>query len=184
MRSEAAIYKSDYLQFTFETSAGQEIITFDNHEVRGDVEYGFGFNTKRFTTETGQTSIMSENTGKYVKFEIDLHRLPGTRYKYHRIQHITRGPYTCQMIFPYLYHDMSSEPSNPIQIPAETWGVSALTFSNCVFEISDQSVDQSARGEGAIFTTIGVSVYENNSEIFEIRPDYLAGDYSTDYKIT
>ena len=184
MLGEAAILRNDYLQFTFTTSGGTEVITFSNHEVRGNVEYSFGFNTKSFVTETGQTSVQAEQRAKYIQFTLRTHEQPGTRYKFHRIQHLTRGPYKCEMVFPYLFHDMLSEPSNPINSLQDTWGKSFLTFSNCVFEFSDKSIDKSGRGVGAIFESIEIKVFENDSEIFEIRPDYLAGDYSTDYKIT
>jgi hypothetical protein len=162
--TEEGILKADYVTLTLNALGGTHNVTFDNHQIREDVEYFDGRATEIFKTPTGEATSMPRLLAPYFKFRVRYLENEEAHNNVNLLRYLTQNRYTASFSL------------NPMQAPYSAFGgdhtdfandITALigSFSSCVIEIPDTVVDKTARGIGATKGDIEITVYPNNAGV-------------------
>lgn len=153
MRNEIVQYKAQYVEVAITTASGTTTITFDNTEIRGDVEYKSGRYTEIFVAPAGQTTGMAHAGGREFRFSLRAWESIPTRKKYQRLWELTQERYSATFTLYYYQSVFSSFPDAIANIASsdDQYQTIAAQFTSAVFLLEDNLVDATARGEGPLF---------------------------------
>lgn len=162
MKSEEAIYIPTYLVFNFNDS--EEIISFSNWEVLGDVRYVPPFVAGLEENSKGRVFGRKQNQREYCEFELKYLNAD-TRVKWERIRRMIRLGYTCLFKTEHLVTPMDGFPFE--DDPTSTTGLFAkqtLQFDSAVIELpEDFAFDRIGRGIGQVpVEDVTIRVYKSS----------------------
>lgn len=162
MKSEEAIYIPAYLVFNFNDS--EEIISFSNWEVLGDVRYVPPFVAGLEENSKGRVFGRKQNQREYCEFELKYLNAD-TRVKWERIRRMIRLGYTCLFKTEHLVTPLDGFPFE--DDPTSTTGLFAkqtLQFDSAVVELpEDFAFDRIGRGIGQVpVEDVTIRVYKSS----------------------
>lgn len=162
MKSEEAIYIPAYLVFNFNDS--EEIISFSNWEVLGDVRYVPPFVAGLEENSKGRVFGRKQNQREYCEFELKYLNAD-TRVKWERIRRMIHLGYTCLFKTEHLVTPLDGFPFE--DDPTSTTGLFAkqtLQFDSAVIELpEDFAFDRIGRGIGQVpVEDVTIRVYKSS----------------------
>ena len=160
MRNERAIYDPEYVEISVTTAAGTETFNFTNHDIRKDVEYFDGKSTETFKSPTGDVTGMAQLLPEYFKFTIRYYENEDTRANVQRLKELTAQRYRATF---KLKAFRASFTNFPISVASASDQVRTIEaeFDAAIFEIPDDPIDNTARGQGATLGETEIIVYRN-----------------------
>lgn len=166
MKSEVSIYKEQYIKIDITTTAGTETIYFSNREVRGKVEFSNGVGTQIFVSEDGGVTSLETKEPKYFKFTLRAYEGTDTRIKYEKLKVLCKGWYSGVFTFNYFISQIDGLPDGTNYAEYTGSAVQVVGFSNAVFKILPDPVDNTFRGEGTVKEEVEIIAYEHTGISF------------------
>lgn len=148
MINQIVNYKASFIQFEITTVDGgsptTDTITFDNDQIRGDVEFKSGKHTELFISPNGATSSQAIQGGKEFRFTLRAFENPAARLGWQQLLELTQKRYSATFTLNYFQSIFTGFPETGGQ--GDEVKTIAAVLSNAVIEIKDHYADATARG--------------------------------------
>ena len=167
---------TNYIQLNF--NDGEEIVEFNNYEIKGDVNYVPDSYPEMFVSETGLTYSVPKKQQEYFEFVVNFQN-ESTRQKFERVRHYMQQGYKLSATLNKLHTPFISFPPSYVGIdPEEKINAITASFSAAVIELpKDFSADRTARNIGAVIVEdLPIKIYRTATLPITVPPcEYLDG---------